>query len=194
MSGLNTMQVEELQLQKERRDREDVTARIKSIDSLTESLACEIKELNQKFGIQKQAAQPKTTITPGPELDRAVAEAADPCCSVRECVSSVCIDIPPSQVGDTDPGVPAVWNWKGKRNWRTLPKFSTDLNVAFKAAEKVDLFPADGMRFLRKEVDETWTIEEIYTITPYEVCIVGKASTPALAICAAILEMRPSQD
>lgn len=74
------------------------------------------------------------------ELDRAVAVAVDHQCSVGLCASSGCIDIPCSATGDTsesDPDVLAVWKWNGERNWRTLPKFSTDLNAAFEAAEKV---------------------------------------------------------
>ena len=103
-----------------------------------------------------------TNIKPGPELDRAVAEAVDPCCSVGMCASSGCIDIPASQVGDTaatDPDVLAVWKWKDERNWRTLPKFSTDLNAAFEAAEAAGLFSGPD---------------------------------PALAICAAILKLKDS--
>ena len=130
-----------------------------------------------------------TNITPGPELDRAVAVAAVPYCSVGMCASSGCIDIPASEcdTAATDPDVLAVWKWKGERNWRTLPKFSTDLNAAFEAAEEVGLFD-DGMS-LRKSRDGVWRVwdDEIDEL-------VVSALTPARAICAAILKLRESRN
>jgi len=139
-------------------------------------------------------------IKAGPELDRAVAEAVDPYCSVGMCASSGCIDIPSSQIGDTaatDPDVLAVWKWDGERNWRTLPKFSTDLNAAFAAAEKTFLF-GDGRRGLqfavaKDDAPREWRMVERYTEFGYRhttpICVASD-STPALAICAAILKLK----
>ena len=127
-----------------------------------------------------------TNITPGPELDRAVAEAANPYCTVGMCASSGCIDIPASECDTpaTDIDVLAVWKWKGERNWRTLPKFSTHLNAAFEAAERLGLWDhttADDIMSLTKD-DGQWHMQ---------CCKWHKtAPTPALAICAAILKLR----
>ncbi len=134
-----------------------------------------------------------STITPGPILDRAVAVAADPRCSVGMCASSGCIDIPASECDTpaTDIDVLAVWKWKGERNWRTLPKFSTDLNAAFEAAEAAGLFPTTLCRPLNfwralgvDELSETWPASE-QDDEYYD--------TPALAICGAILKRRESR-
>ena len=133
-------------------------------------------------------------IKPGVELDRAVAEAAEPWCTVGMCASSGCIDIPVSEIGD-DPDVLAVWKWDGERNWRKLPKFSTDLNAAFAAAEKVGLFHRDRDAFLcrtpygKKGSGEEWKVWcEQKGKLRYECSHHG--STPALAICAAILKLK----
>lgn len=135
-------------------------------------------------------------IKPGPELDKAVAEAVDPYCSVGMCASSGCIDIPVSATGDTaetDPDVLAVWKWDGERNWRTLPKFSTDLNAAFAAAEKVfDCGfavhtagkPVGGWKRFQCIVGVGWDGERA------ESQIQVEAETPALAVCAAILKLK----
>lgn len=123
-------------------------------------------------------------IKPGPELDRAVAEAVDPHCSVGMCASSGCIDIPASQVGGTaatDPDVLAVWKWDGERTWRTLPKFSTDLNAAFRAAEKGHLF----VGYLLGLCDEGWYFQDYSEREMPDVF----EPTPALAICVAILKL-----
>lgn len=129
----------------------------------------------------------------GRELDRAVAEAVDPHCSVGMCASSGCIDIPATQSGDTaatDRDVLAVWKWDGERNWRTLPEFSTDLNAAFAAAEIV--------------VAQVWDEDQRdWELSPYIgsdergwTCSLGCdedrvfEATPALAICAAILKLK----
>jgi len=129
------------------------------------------------------------TIKPGPELDQAVAEAVNPWCSVGMCASSGCIDLPVSQVGDTvetDPDVLAVWKWNGRREWRTLPKFSTDLNAAFKAAQET--FGQNGFRVYCDD-KHSWCEHWKRPGDPNSL-IHGEASTPALAICAALLKLK----
>lgn len=117
-------------------------------------------------------------IEPGRELDRAVAEAIG--AEWRE-----------SWKADDGCWKMAAWYFAdGSPAWHRLPSFSTDLNAAFTAADKVGLFPVDGMRFLRRETDGLWAVVEIYTNTPYEAYVIGQARTPALAICAAILKLK----
>ena len=63
---------------------------------------------------------------------------------------------------------------------------SVDLNDAFDAAEAVWLFK-DGDHVLRQEVsDESWEVARLYSSSEV---IVSSEATPALAICAAILEL-----
>ena len=62
------------------------------------------------------------------------------------------------------------------------PEYSTDLNAAFAAAERVGLF--DGYRSLwQVSKGGDWEIE----VTCSRECVV-RASTPALVICMAILK------
>ena len=127
---------------------------------------------------------------PGPELDQTVAVAADPWCSVGMCASSGCIDIPASATGDTaesDPDVLAVWKWNGERNWRTLPKFSTDLNAAFAAAESAGLFGEPDVMVARDELRQ-WRVVKHLGLRDWETLAIQP--TPSLAICAAILELK----
>ena len=68
------------------------------------------------------------------------------------------------------------------------PKFSTDLNAAFAAAETVGLFDRLRTRAMlyqvyRQNEDETWCVHWRH---PGEQSTFG--ATPALAICAAILK------
>ena len=133
-------------------------------------------------------------IKPGAELDRAVAEAVEPWCSVGMCASSGCIDIPASEIGDTaesDPDVLAVWKWDGERNWRKLPKFSTDLNAAFAAAEKAGLFDDPDVMVARDEVNQ-WRVVRHLGLRDWDTMAIQ--ATPALAICAAILKLKESSD
>ena len=137
-------------------------------------------------------------IKPGLELDQAIAEAVDPYCSVGMCASSGCIDIPVSKCNTaaTDVDVLAVWKWNGERNWRTLPKSSTDLNAAFAAAEKAGLFQEcehilgktpehccnGGSWFMNHTRDRDDELDRDSEV--------GSGPTPALAICAAILKLK----
>ena len=126
-----------------------------------------------------------TVIKPGPELDRAVAEAVDPLCTVAMCVADGCRDAPPDTEGD----VLAVWKWNGERTYILLPKFSTDLNAAFAAAEKVGLF--------RKQCcllqDTYWHVWGRFTGRTLGPEFNERGETPALAICAAILKLKENQ-
>lgn len=65
---------------------------------------------------------------------------------------------------------------------------STDLNAAFAAAEKVGLFDEFWRTLGRDELGETWGVfEQGFGKTT----IAGEQhETPALAICAAILELK----
>lgn len=71
-----------------------------------------------------------------------------------------------------------------------VPRYSKDLNAAFAAAERVGLF--DGNQLGK------WTPWEYCVISscekPDERDIIGRAATPALAICAAILKLKPISD
>ena len=142
-------------------------------------------------------------IKPGPELDRAVAEA----------IGWTPPRIPKKQHPTPLPPCPPfsdyfhppieVEQWRSNYHWRR-PRgechkepdhFSTDLNATFAAAEKVGLFTRDGMRFLRRDIDGAWIVETIVAITPDESALEGvHASTPALAICAAILKLKNKHD
>ena len=63
---------------------------------------------------------------------------------------------------------------------------SVDLNDAFSAAEAVWLFK-DGDHVLRQEVsDESWEVARLYSSSEV---IVSSETTPALAICGAILAL-----
>jgi hypothetical protein len=69
---------------------------------------------------------------------------------------------------------------------------STDLNDAFAAAEKVGLFSETFWRTLgMDELGETWAVFEQDGCV--KKTVVGEHATPALAICAAILNMKGSQ-
>ena len=100
--------------------------------------------------------------------------------------------VPASDVGDTaatDPDVLAVWKWNDERNWRVLPKFSVDLNAAFAAAGKVELFSEDKFSAVLKQypaAEELWCVawEDDAAQDGYQAV---HKDTPALAICAAIL-------
>lgn len=104
----------------------------------------------------------RSPIEAGADLDRAVAEAIG------------------LRLGDTAP--------VGKIPSGEVPSYSTDLNAAFAAAEKVGLFDSHvlghdpaGWNVWPVDYDR---IEPTSFFEP----------TPALAICAAILELRESGD
>lgn len=105
-------------------------------------------------------------IKPGPELDRTVAEI----------------------VGDPSPHDPFLKPWCD-----SPPRFSTDLNAAMEAAEKV--FPGGtALCVYRNEsvcnpvrCNEGPGLEVLKQIE-------ARARTPALAVCAAILMLRETSD
>ena len=74
-----------------------------------------------------------------------------------------------------------------------IPHYSTDLNAAFEAAERAGLFSITFWRTLgMDELGETWSVFE------QDGCckraITGdQHATPALAICASILELKKNQ-
>lgn len=114
-------------------------------------------------------------IKPGPELDRAVAEA----------------------IGDK-PGLPfSIARAESGQEGFTYKPYSTDLNAAFAAAEKVcDCGfamhtagkPVGGWQAFRCIVGIGWDIDRC------ERQIEVEAPTPALAICAAILKLKENDD
>jgi hypothetical protein len=118
-------------------------------------------------------------IKPGPELDQAVAKA----------------------IGATLFAGKVFWELDGKplpealsipemyrplSSGQMLPYFSTDLNAAFAAAEKVGLFQMQGGdHCVLCQQGPLWII---HTIEDEGICVSER--TPALAICAAILILR----
>lgn len=124
-------------------------------------------------------------IEAGPELDRAVAKAlgwrrtiaVGPSVSVQAACGFLCNAEPEYvETGADDPRVPD----------KVIPKYSTDLNAAFAAAERVGLF--DEYQIGK------WNPREYCVILscdqPDERDIIGRAETPALAICAALLKLK----
>ena len=122
------------------------------------------------------------SIEAGVELDRAVAEASG---LVHEKRPS------PKYEGEDILGaeLEGWWDGAGYVSYYA-PPYSTGLNAAFAAAERVGLFPPDGMRLLTTHSVGGWVVEESYTLDPFDVEAVGYGDTPALAICAAILELK----
>jgi hypothetical protein len=107
-------------------------------------------------------------IKEGIDLDRAIAGVIGLICTQRVLGSDIEFYVDP---GAGTLAVPRTF------------KPSTNLNDAFHAAEKVELFPG---RWLGTLVTG-WTIMELHTqnvVGPEDGC-----STPALAICAAILKV-----
>ena len=84
----------------------------------------------------------------------------------------------------------AAWHHEDGWCYRTLPSFSKDLDEAFRAASRVDLFePPENTNGQGPWVSLArgplgWLVMKD------EVCV-GKGDTPALAICAAILKLKP---
>ena len=86
--------------------------------------------------------------------------------------------------------VMAAWLHEDGWCYRKLPHFSTDLNAAFVAMEKVT---SDAGRWSIQRVGPQW-IADLCLPDP-ESLVLGKGicatySTPALAICAAILKLK----
>jgi hypothetical protein len=118
----------------------------------------------------------------GPGLDRRVAEAVGFRANVldsgepRDYSHLAAYTKPvgtPVQVGAADPRMPQ----------EVIPKFSTDLNAAFAAAERVYLFAGQIFRDLRQRQCGDWCVWDLDNDE-----YVAEGPTPALAICAAILK------
>lgn len=104
-------------------------------------------------------------IKPGLELDRAVAKAID--WRYKIMVGYRCEPIMET-IDSDDP-----------RAKKLIPHYSTDLNVAFDAAEQVGLFVE--VRHLRKVKSNPWWAGDI---------VYARAPTPAVAVCAVILKLK----
>lgn len=121
-------------------------------------------------------------IKAGPELDRAVAEAIglvyeqrpSPDRHARECF-----------------GMQKTGWWDGDQYvcFRNAPTYSTDLNVAFAAAEKVGLF--EEAWFTVNANNGNGVVYWEQNGNPNEGDAI-EVATPALAICAAILKLKGS--
>lgn len=117
-------------------------------------------------------------IEPGPELDRAIAEAIGwpnlRCAFVHygdggyEGALFRC-----SRCGDV------VWDDIGGPDQPCVPSYSADLTAAFAAAEKVGLFDGGDL----EKAGDVWLFD--HPDTGF-----SRGPTPALAICAAILKLR----
>lgn len=111
-------------------------------------------------------------IKPGPELDRAVAEAVGvPHSTGHE--SGLCFRT------DLDP-------------WEPFAP-SADLNAAFEAAEKQGLF--DVVSLTRDEFQKSrrWAVEEFVCSKKEMFSVIATGPTAALAICAAILKLKGTE-
>jgi len=134
-------------------------------------------------------------IKEGPELDRAVAVAV----GFRRVIQvgpkpdfsksfGLFHDLPPAElveIGADDPRMPAA----------IIPKYSTDLNAAFAAAERAGLFETSREVFLirGRRSPFAWEVHWVPPLQPIPQMVQGdyvEASTPALAICAAILKAK----
>jgi len=114
---------------------------------------------------------------PGSELDRAVAEAIGWSFRLPDMLGVTSILV--SEL------LPCWYDPDGKESLLGPPGYSTDLNAAFAAAEKVGLFDRLRTKAMLYQVyrDETWCVHWRH---PGEQSTFG--ATPALAICAAILK------
>ena len=100
-------------------------------------------------------------IKAGPELDMAVAAA----------------------IGE-EPGLPfSIVRADAGQEGFTYKRYSTDLNAAFAAAEKVDLFGGCSLGLGHPDGRRVWIASSFDGI-------VSEGTTPALAICAAILKLK----
>jgi hypothetical protein len=81
-----------------------------------------------------------------------------------------------------------------------IPQFSTDLNAAFAAAERVELFDHDHGEqesYLGKTIDGEWEVLVGATGWQGNACgelgYLTREPAPALAICAAILKLKEDE-
>lgn len=131
-------------------------------------------------------------IKPGPELDRAVAKAV----GLRRHIA-VGWTVPPNANAFThcSDESEAIYEELGADDSRlpdaVIPKYSTDLNAAYAAAEKAGLW---NDHLIRKNDDGLWEVWHATDIRRYMLGGIGGPivahSTPALAICAAILKVK----
>jgi len=147
-------------------------------------------------------------IQPGPETDRAVAEAIGLKVITRSEAIRKCNDW--QNVWCPEHGISVGPDFK---HWFTnnfyidgppsaagldpVPKYSTDLNAAFEAASRAfDKYIGDDTRFVvyyqpYENLPDWWAAIE--TDNPFEgwgATLEAGAPTPALAICAAILKLK----
>lgn len=117
-------------------------------------------------------------IKPGPELDQAVAKA----------IGWVYEERPhPGYTLEAQTLLGALlvgWWYEDKYVAYKVPSYSTDLNAAFAAAEVVGLF-TDGDVYLTPDIHGEWWIGQWASGKVF-----GRSATPALAICAALLELK----
>ena len=128
-------------------------------------------------------------IEAGAELDRAVAEACGPC--VTEPVTAIrCKQTDLERVLESAPGGGMIQIESADDIEVVSIGFhpSTDLNAAFAAAERVSGYFA----VTKNDCSEgLWECK----LSPHDdICEWGRAETPALAICAAILKLKESGD
>jgi hypothetical protein len=131
-------------------------------------------------------------IKSGPELDRAVAVAV----GFRRVIQvgpkpdfkSPLLDSRPAELVE-------IWADDERMPAKIIPKYSTDLNAAFAAAEKAGLFETSREVFLIRDRRSPfmWEVHWVPPFQPKLPLVQGdyvEASTPALAICAAILKLK----
>lgn len=75
----------------------------------------------------------------------------------------------------------------GLPDWKSF-RPSTDMNAAFAAAEKVELFWDCNLGFGHPDGRRVWVIDT------FDDGVIAEASNPALAISAAILKMKENDD
>jgi hypothetical protein len=133
-----------------------------------------------------------TEIKAGPKLDRAVAEAIGySLCMAFKAETDPVSRTDPSLLRVPELILRTITADSDRMPDNLLPKFSTDLNAAFAAAERVELFSDYYYRMLGvDESDKTWGVyqqDEHHIDRP-----IGNRlyDTPALAICAAILKLK----
>lgn len=117
-----------------------------------------------------------TEIKPGPELDRAVAEAIGLVCTHRVLCGDMQVFFDPR---DPDP-LPRLKEFSP----------STDMNDAFMALDQSDILTENRVVFRRDITGEKWEIVDVYVgsepFTCHEI-ILASEDNPPLAVCAAVL-------
>ncbi len=71
------------------------------------------------------------------------------------------------------------------------PAYSTDLNAAFAAAEKVGVFSGCAGGYALEQARSQWSVSDPQTFGD---AFLAQGPTPALAICAAILKLKEKDD